>query len=178
MWIEKSVRESLFDITRLCQTVITRDGFKFLSTPNNHHDRFFFLHTFWAPVFDFNVGGAIYESRSYTLTFAILKVEVVCDVAMMSTSNILMTELCDLQYNQCIDNMCFYSFFYLSHGLDKGMQDKTLSGMQETAFYALWSGSTLFAKVPCMGMLSKNGLIYTIMFLSFGTDRSGQTMQT
>ena len=55
------------------------EGRIFLSAPNNH-DRFFFLHTFWSPAFDFNVGVTINESRSYTLTYAILKVDVVCDL--------------------------------------------------------------------------------------------------
>ena len=87
----------------------------FLSAPNNH-DRFFFLHTFLSPVFDFNVQVAINESRSYTLTSAILEVDIVCDVAMTSTSNILMTDLCDLLYNQCIDNTCCCSIYiYLTH---------------------------------------------------------------
>ena len=45
----------------------------FLSAPNN--DRFFFLHTFWSPAFDFNVGVAIKESGSYMLTPAILQVD-------------------------------------------------------------------------------------------------------
>ena len=82
----------------------------FLSAPNNH-GRFFVLHTFRSPVFDFNVEVAINESRSYTLTSAILKVDVVCYVAMTSTPNILMTELHALLYNQRIDNMCCNSFF-------------------------------------------------------------------
>ena len=56
------------------------------------HDRFFFLHTFWSPAFDFNLGVTINKSRSYTLTSAILKVDIVCDVTMMSTPNVLMTE--------------------------------------------------------------------------------------
>ena len=60
------------------------EGRNFLSIPNNC-DRFFFLHTFSSPAFDFNIGVAINKSRSYTLTSATLKVDVVC--------------------NQCIDNM-------------------------------------------------------------------------
>ena len=82
------------------------EGRIFISAPNNH-DRFFFLNTFWSPVFYFNVGVAINESRSYTLTFAILTFDVVCDVAMTSTPNALTTELRDLLYNQCIGNTCF-----------------------------------------------------------------------
>ena len=51
------------------------------------------------------------ESCSFTLTTAILKIEVVCDVAMTSTPKVPLTELLDLLYNQCIYNMCRYSFF-------------------------------------------------------------------
>ena len=55
-------------------------------------------------------------SHSYTLTSAILKVDVVCDIAMTSTCNVLTTELRDLLYNQCIDNTCCYSFFVYPTG--------------------------------------------------------------
>ena len=80
----------------------------------------FFLHTFWSPAFEFNVGVAINESHSYTLTSAIFKVDVICDVAMMSFSNVLTTELRDLLYNQCIDNTCCYSFLaHLSRRLTR-----------------------------------------------------------
>ena len=81
----------------------------FLSAPNNY-DRFFFLYTFWPPAFDFNVWVAINESYSYTLTSAILKVDIVCIVAMTSTLNILTTELRDLLYNQCINNVLLFDF--------------------------------------------------------------------
>ena len=64
-----------------------------------------------SPAFNFKTGVAINEIRSYSLTSAILKVDFVCDVSMMSTPNVLMTELRDLLYNQCIDNMCCYSFY-------------------------------------------------------------------
>ena len=72
------------------------------------------LPTLCSPAFDFNVGVAIHVSRSYTLTSAILKVDVACDVtlALMSTPNILTTELPDLLYNQCIDNTCGFAFFF------------------------------------------------------------------
>ena len=40
----------------------------------------------------------------------ILKVDIVCDVATRSAPNVLTTELCDLRYNQHIDNTCCYSF--------------------------------------------------------------------
>ena len=73
----------------------------YLSAPNNH-DRFIFLHTFWSPGFDFNVAVGTNESRSYMLASAILKIEVVYDIVMMSTSNILTTELHDLLYSQCV----------------------------------------------------------------------------
>ena len=50
--------------------------------------RFFFLYTFWSPSFDFNIGVALNELRSYTLTSAILKVDVLCDVKMTSIPNV------------------------------------------------------------------------------------------
>ena len=46
----------------------------FLSAPNNYA-RFFFLHTFGSPAFDVNLGIAIKDSHSYTLTSVILKVD-------------------------------------------------------------------------------------------------------
>ena len=82
----------------------------FLYVPNNH-DRFFFLPTLWCPAFDFNVGVEINKSDSYTLTSTILKVDVVCDIAVTSSPNVLTTELRDVLDNQCIDNTCCYSFF-------------------------------------------------------------------
>ena len=96
--IEKSVRESLFGITRLCRVMFNSnpEGRIFLSAPNNY-DRFFFSHTFWSPAFDFNVEVTINESRYYTLTSDLLKVDVICDVA-MTNSNSLTTELRDLLY--------------------------------------------------------------------------------
>ena len=70
--IEKSVRGSLFGITRLCRVIPNSDpeGRNFLSAPNNY-DRIFFLRTFCSPAFDFNVEVDINESRSYTLTSTI-----------------------------------------------------------------------------------------------------------
>ena len=141
MQIEKSGRGSLFGITRLCRVMPNSDpeGRVFLFAPNNH-DRFFFLHTFWSPAFDFKVGVAINELCSYTLTSSILKVDVVCDVTMMSTPSILTTELRGLLYNQCIDDVLLF-LFCLSQGANKGIKDKicqhwwrswkTLSDMQE-----------------------------------------------
>ena len=115
--IEKSVRGSLFGITRLCRVMPNSDpeGPIFLSAPNNH-DRFFFLRTFWSPAFDFSVGVAINKSHSYTLMSAILKVAVICDVAVTSTHSVLTTELGDLLYSKCIDNMCCYSIFICPTG--------------------------------------------------------------
>ena len=90
----KSVRVLLFGITRLCQEIPNSDpeGRIFLSAPNTY-DRFFFLHTFWSPAFDFNIGVAINEFRSYMLTSTILTVDVACDVAMTSTPNVLTIEI-------------------------------------------------------------------------------------
>ena len=67
---------------RLCRLMQYSDpeGQIFLSAPNNH-DRFFFWHIFWSPAFDFNVGVAINKSCSYTLTSAILKVEIDVNVS-------------------------------------------------------------------------------------------------
>ena len=53
----------------------------------HRHDRFIFLHTV-SLAFDFIVGVSRSESRSYTLTSAILKFDVVCDVAMTSTPDL------------------------------------------------------------------------------------------
>ena len=81
--------------------------------------------------------------HSYMLTSAILKVDIVCDVAMTSTPNVLTTELSDLLYNQYIGNTCCNSFFiylmawirvckvrFVSTGENRrkpcGMQEKSL----------------------------------------------------
>ena len=116
MRIEKFVRGSLFGITRLCRVMPNSDPEEqiFLS-PSNNHDIFFFLHTFWSPAFDFNIGVAINEPRSCTLTSAILKVDL-CDVTTTSTTNFLTTKLRDLLYNQCIDNTSCYMFFIYPMG--------------------------------------------------------------
>ena len=53
---------------------------------------------------------------SHTLTLTILKVDVVCDVEMTSTPNVLTTELRDPLYNQRIDNTCCYSFIIYPTG--------------------------------------------------------------
>ena len=64
----------------------------------------------------FNIGGAINKSCSYMLTSTILKVDVVCDIAMTSMPNVLITELRDRLYNQYIDNRCCKSFFIYPTG--------------------------------------------------------------
>ena len=61
------------------------------------------------------------------LASVVLKVDVIYDVTMTSTPNVLTTELRDLLYNQCIDNTCWYSIFYLSHGSDKGCKIRFVS---------------------------------------------------
>ena len=98
--------ESLFGITRLCRVMPNSDpkGQIFLFTPSNH-DGFFFLHTFWSPAFDFNVGVTINESRWWPPYWKLT-----------STPNVLTTELCDLLYNYCIQNTCCYSFFIYPTG--------------------------------------------------------------
>ena len=55
--------------------------------------------------------------------------------------NVLATELHDLLYNQYIDTMCCYSFFfYPSHESDKGLSAlvkiaENVIGMQEVKIY-------------------------------------------
>ena len=73
----------------LCRVMPNSDpeGPIFLSAPNNH-DIFFFLHAFRSPAFDINVGVAMNESCCFTLTPAILKVDVVCDATMTSTASL------------------------------------------------------------------------------------------
>ena len=80
--IEKSIRGSLFGITRLCRVMPNSDpeGRIFISALNSH-GRLFFLHIFWSLAFDFNVGVPINESLSYMLTSAILKFEVICQTS-------------------------------------------------------------------------------------------------
>ena len=90
------------------------EGRIFLSAPSNY-DRFFFLHIFWSPAFDFTIGIGINESRSYTLMSTTFKFDV-CDVAMTSALNVLTTELCDLLYNQCIDDVLLFVFLSIPQG--------------------------------------------------------------
>ena len=61
--IEKSIRGSLFGITRLSRVMPNSDpeGRIFPSAANSH-DNFFFLHTFLSPAFDFNIVITINES--------------------------------------------------------------------------------------------------------------------
>ena len=68
--IEKSVRVSLIGVTKLRRVMPNSDpeGRIFLSAPNSHY-RYFFLHTFWSPAFDFNVGVAINESCCLIFVF-------------------------------------------------------------------------------------------------------------
>ena len=91
--------------------MIPRDGFFY---PHQAAMIDFFLaYLFISSVNVFNVGVAIIESSSYTFTFAIFKVDVVIDVTMTLIPNVLTTELRDLLYNQCIDNMCCVPFFFI-----------------------------------------------------------------
>ena len=50
------------------------------------------------------------------MTSARLKDDVICDVAMTSTLDVVTTKLRDLLYNQCIDNTCRFSFFIYPTG--------------------------------------------------------------
>ena len=76
-----------------CQTVIPWDRF-FYPHRTTMIDSFSCI-SFWSPAFDCNIGVAMNESCFFTLTSSILKVDIVCDVAMTSTPNVLMTELRD-----------------------------------------------------------------------------------
>ena len=89
-----------------CQTVVF-----FLSAPNNQ-DALFFMYIFWSPAFDCNVAFDINESRSYTMK--VLKVDVVCEVAMTSTPNVLTPELRDLLHNQ--KHVLLFVFFIYPTG--------------------------------------------------------------
>ena len=84
------------------------EGRIFQSAPNIY-DRFSFLYTFDLQLLNLTKESPLCESHSHTLTSAILKVDVVCDV----NFNVLAIELRDLLYNQCIDNTCCYSFFFI-----------------------------------------------------------------
>ena len=128
----KSVWGSLFGITRFCWVCQTDpEGWIFLYAPNNH-DLFFFLHTFWSPTFDLNVGVANNKSISYTLTSAMLKVDVVCYITMTSTSNRYTTSY----YNQYTH---YYSFLSYS-----GFSDRRCEHLS----------------MPLMNKLNKTTLVY------------------
>ena len=141
---------SLFGITRLCWVMPNNDPKWriFLSAPNNH-DRFFFLHTFRSPAFDFNVGLTINQSHSYTLTSAIVKVLVVCDIAMTSTTNVLTTRVTWPP----IQPMCCYLIFICPTGRIRVCKIKVfqhwwklrqpLSSMQENTLFILQRQSIL-----------------------------------
>ena len=103
---------------RLCRAIPNSDwswGIEFFYLHQNNHDTFFFLHIFWSPAFDCTI-GAINESRSYMLTSAILKIDVLCEVTMMAIPSVLTTELCDCLVNQCIYNMVMIRFFIYPTG--------------------------------------------------------------
>ena len=103
-WVWGADQRSPFGIMRLCLEMPNSGpgGRIFLFAPNNS-DRFIFLHTFWSPAFDSNVEVAINKSLSYYLTSAILKSDLVCDVTMTSTPNVLTTELHESrQANLCL----------------------------------------------------------------------------
>ena len=153
MRIEKIRPAVTVCITWLCRVMPNSDpeGRMCLSAPNNH-DRFFFLHTFLSPAFDFNVGVAMNEWRSYTLTSAILKVGVLCDVAMTSTPNVLTTEVRDLLYNHCTGNTCWVSIFiyptgrirvckirFVNTGENRGKPCLVCKKLTSTSLYALSS---------------------------------------
>ena len=87
-------------------------------------------------MYDFNLGVAINELRSYMLTSAILKVDVVCDVAMTSTPNILTTDLRDLLYNQYIDSTSCYSFFIYPMGRIRVCEIRFVSTAENLVWYA------------------------------------------
>ena len=90
--IEKSVRGSLFGITRLFRVMPNSDPEERIFLSTTMIDSFSCI-PFRSPAFDCNEGVAMNESCCFTLTSAILKVDVVCDVAMTSTPNVLTTEL-------------------------------------------------------------------------------------
>ena len=92
---------------KICLRVTVWHHKDFSIRTKQSYDRFFFLHTFRPTAYDFNVGVAMNKSYCFTWTSAILKVDVLCDV---------IKALRDLLYNQCIDNMCCYSFFICPTG--------------------------------------------------------------
>ena len=60
-WSQLNEYVKLYEYQKSSQSQCDSEGWIFLSAPNNH-GRFFFLHTFWSPALDFNVGVAINKS--------------------------------------------------------------------------------------------------------------------
>ena len=98
--------------------VIPRNGFFFY--PHQTTMIRFFVHTIWSQAFAFNICVAVNESRSYTLTSAILKIDVVCGVAMTLTPNVLTTVTRPPIQPMHWQHVLLF-VFCLSHGSDKGM---------------------------------------------------------
>ena len=118
--IEKSVRGSLFGITRLCRVmpkVLPGEGTDFPIRTKQPWYILFLAYLLISSAW-FYVKVATKESRSFTMTFAILKVDVICDVAMMTTPNVRVTwPPIQPMYWQHV----LLFVFYLSHSWDKGM---------------------------------------------------------
>ena len=124
---------------------------------------------------------AINVSRSYTLTSAILKVDVVCEVAMTSTPNVLKIELRDLLNNHCFDNMCSYSFFIYPTGRISVCKKRFLSTGENSGkpclvckkinlYYLRWNNANLSQSEPhktCIGYISHVCLKFMSMYLCF-----------
>ena len=106
VWIEKSVRG-------LCRVMPNSDpeGRIFLSAPNNH-DVFVFLH---------NVGVAMNEPCSLTLTSTILEVDIICDITMTSVPIVLTTRATWLPIQPMYWQHVLLFVFYPSHRSNKGM---------------------------------------------------------
>ena len=107
VWIETSIRGSLFGITRLCPVM-----------PNSDPERqILYAHqTTMADSFlvYLLISNIWFLPRSRTWRLTVLYVDVHHNESwrtMTSAPNVLTTELRDLLYNQCIANMCCYSFF-------------------------------------------------------------------
>ena len=67
----------------------------------------------------------------------ILKVDIIREIAMTSTPCLNDRAICDLLYNQCINNTLLV-VFYLSHASDKGMHDKDLSALVKITDNLVW----------------------------------------
>ena len=106
VWIEKSVRGSLFDITRLCR-VMPNSDFSIRSEQP------------WSILFlaYLSISSVWFSRRSRHERIILLYVDVRHIESWGSVwrhndvnFNVLATELGDLLYNQCINNTCCYSF--------------------------------------------------------------------